>query len=93
MEDKEKEKASKVIFFRHCSRTSLSKNDCWSVTEMTWFPWLRDKDRLKCEGILMNKDIAFYEPYDSLFTAEGPMLGSVCTESRLVSIKTGMCKI
>lgn len=40
---------------------------------MTWFPWLRDKDILKCEGNLMNKDIAFYE---SLFIAESPLLGS-----------------
>lgn len=24
-----------------------------------WFPWLQDKDRQKCEGILMNNDIAF----------------------------------
>lgn len=38
---------------------------------MTWFPWLRDKDGLECEGILMNKDIAFYESYNSLFIAEG----------------------
>lgn len=24
--------------------------------EITWFPWLPDKDYLKCKGILMNKD-------------------------------------
>lgn len=38
-----------------------------------WFPWLRDKDRQKYEGILMNKDIAFYKPCDSLFIAEGSL--------------------
>ena len=60
---------------------------------MTWFPWLRDKDRLKCEGISMNKDISFYEYRDSLFIAEDPEHGDLCMESRLVSIETGMCKI
>ena len=48
---------------------------------MIWFPWLRDKDRLKCEGISVNTDIAFYEYHDSLFTAKGPEHGSLCTES------------
>lgn len=31
MEDKEKEKTLKVIFFRHCSRASLTENLYWSV--------------------------------------------------------------
>lgn len=60
---------------------------------MIWFPWLRDKDRLKCEGISMNKDIAFYEYHDSLFIAKGPEHGSLCTESRSASIEAGMCKM
>lgn len=34
-----------------------------------WFPWLQDKDRLKYEGILMNKDIALFW-FSWLFVAE-----------------------
>lgn len=61
MEDKETEKPFKVIFFRHCSRTSLTENISWSVRRNDLVSMVA-RQRLKCEGILMNKDIAFTNP-------------------------------
>lgn len=81
-----KEKATKVIFFRHCSGTSLTKTSAGVWGEMTWFPWLPDKDSWKWEEISVNKNIAFMNLC---------LLHKVLcmeTESRLLSIETEMCK-
>lgn len=67
MEDKKKEKYPRSSFLDAVEHLPLKKKI------LPWFPWLRDKDRKKYEGILMNKDIAFYKPCDSLFVAEGSL--------------------
>lgn len=71
MEDKKREKYPRSSFLDAAEHLPL-----WQKKEKKispWFPWLRDKDRQKYEGILMNKDIAFYKPCDSLFIAEGSL--------------------